>query len=203
MPANHLIMKTLKSMASLAALSIVAFSLCGCVGISTMKYPEEWAAVAKASSECPDLSGSYRYLGELRDEKGDMGKVRLELLKANGDRAFSSKTMEGMDTVRISGNALQEITVSYFLKEAFLYETTLTYKQDYVCSGGKLTLYKLDIHGKKTEANYYYAASRDGALVSKFYDSSGVLIGFIPLYSFQQRWRRWESVRPLEAAPKP
>ncbi len=172
----------------LALLPLVSF-LAGCISISS--YPTDWPQIAQGSADaCPQVSGSYRNVGERRGAPGRSYLAYQFFPKSASSTRADRVVIEMPDPNTVSIRTMSGVGV--------LNESTLTReKKEFLCEEGFLAIRKgwsgmSEALGVSNET-IYLARSQDGSLMVKE-TSAGIAIAIIiPIPGLVTTWSRYDT----------
>ncbi len=156
-----------KNLALLALVSLLA----GCISISS--YPTDWSQIAQGSADaCPQVSGSYRNVGERRGAPG-----RSYLAYQFFPKSASSTRA---DRVVIQMPDPNTVSIRTMLGVGVLNEFTLTReKKEFLCEEGFLAIRK--------------GWSGGGSLMVKETSAGIVIAIIIPIPGLVTTWSRYDT----------
>ena len=176
----------IKQLINRSVVILLTALLCGCVSTSFLGYPDEWKPTRLEPEQCPNLTGLYRFRGDVGQNHSLDGMVRLDDFYKVDYRRTKRAVLVSVDEathVQITGPLDGKLTVKYLKDERPLHSFQLAEHADFECGAGALRLNPNGINYQRTQ---------DGALVShvKYFD--GMPIMFLVFIKAGSYWIRWE-----------
>lgn len=173
----------------LAILVLVAVHLNGCVETSFNRYPSHWAPALSLLTYCPDLTGVYRFHGDVGEHPELDGMETLDPF-VNYSRV-DYNALQASTHVQMQGPISGKLLISFWNGSSLVYETEFADGAGFRCDGRFVAIIR---PGQKD--GRLFTRAEDGALLSHVRYVDGLAAGLLLSLRVGTYWTRWARIAP-------